>query len=108
MKLHFSKVPIVLAKYLDEAVAPKSEVWQMVGYSLWLGMHQNDVSNFVQPFADKAGMIDIDKMKEITIKSMEKWGKGKCPLPWIKWILNSEDIEIICKIAESEAEKDAR
>lgn len=99
---------MILAKYLDEVVAPKSEVWQMLGYSLWLGVHQNDVTTYVQAFADKEGMIDIDKMKEISIKSLDKWGKGKCSLPWINWVINSEDIETICKIAESEVEKNAR
>lgn len=103
MKVHFSKAPIILAKFLDEVIAPKSQTWQMVVYSLALYRYQDDILNMTKAFADKDGFVDMDMVKDTLDKSFDKWGNGTCPIPYIKWVADKEDIATLYKIAKSEA-----
>lgn len=108
MKVHYSKFPMILARLLDEVVAPKSETWQMVVYSLALYRYQDSILEMTKAFADKDGFIDMDMLRDTLNKSFDKWGNGKCPIPYIKWVADKDDIATLYKIAESEAKDYAR
>lgn len=103
MKVHYSKSVNILARFLDEVVAPKTPTFKMIGLSLYLAVHSNEIEESAKAFADKDGFLDIDLLKNTADKALDRWGEGKCLIPGLNWNADKEDIEVLYKIAKDEA-----
>lgn len=99
MLVHYSKFPDAVSGWLDEAVFPKSEKWQIAVLTIGLLTYREKIVDYAKMLADKDGNINTEKLGKDMQSALDKVG-GSFETPGIGWNMNKDDIDILIKHAE--------
>lgn len=100
MKIAVNDCMSLVARYIDEVMAPKSEWMQIFGVSAYANRFMPVlIDDFVRPLQDENGMIETDHLRPAMETAIKH--KGNYVIPVINWIIGLEDFDKIVEFASN-------
>lgn len=102
MKFKVDQIQNIFSSWFEEAILSKASTGQQLVLTFIWNQGKDKLFNQYKPYIEALsddGYYELGKTKENALEALKKVG-GKYELPFIGYIVDSEDVDLFFKIAE--------